>query len=86
MGKTFYIFSSGELIRKENTLCLKMRDEEKRFIPIEEVEQIFLLGENTLNSKLFDFLSQNKVVLHFLIIMDIILVVFIPAKKIYQES
>lgn len=65
MAKTFYIFSSGELVRKENTLCLKMGTEEKRFIPVGEVEQIFLMGENTLNTKLIDFLSQNNIVLHF---------------------
>lgn len=65
MAKTFYIFSSGELVRKENTLCLKNAKDEKRFIPIGEVEQIFLLGENTFNTKLIDFLSQNNVVLHF---------------------
>lgn len=65
MAKTFYIFSSGELVRKENTLCLKMGDEEKRFIPVGEVEQIFLMGENIFNTKLIDFLSQNNIVLHF---------------------
>lgn len=65
MAKTFYIFSSGELVRRENTLCLKTENEEKRFIPVGEVEQIFLMGENTLNTKLIDFLSQNNIVLHF---------------------
>lgn len=65
MAKTFYIFSPGEFVRKENTLCLKTDKEEKRFIPVGEVEQIFLLGENSFNTKLIDFLSQNNVVLHF---------------------
>jgi len=65
MAKTFYIFTSGELVRKENTLCLKTQNDEKRFIPVAEVEQIFMFGENTFNTKLLDFLSQNKIVLHF---------------------
>uniref|UniRef100_A0A7V0Z5L3 Uncharacterized protein n=1 Tax=candidate division WOR-3 bacterium TaxID=2052148 RepID=A0A7V0Z5L3_UNCW3 len=64
IAKTFYIFTSGELVRRENTLCLKTQDEEKRFLPVVEVEQIFLFGENTFNTKLVDFLSQNKIVLH----------------------
>lgn len=64
MGRSFYIFSSGELERRENTLCFNSEGG-KRFIPVSEVEQIFLMGENTFNTKLIDFLSQNGIVLHF---------------------
>lgn len=64
MGRIFYIFSSGELERRENTLCFNSEGG-KRFIPVTEVEQIFLMGENTFNTKLIDFLSQNGIVLHF---------------------
>ncbi|MEJ5167468.1 MAG: CRISPR-associated endonuclease Cas1, partial [Thermoanaerobaculia bacterium] len=64
MSKTFYIFSSGEIKRKENTIFLES-EKGKKFIPVEEVEQIFLMGENTFNTKLIDFLSQNNIVLHF---------------------
>ncbi len=62
--RTFYIFSSGKLERKENTLCLKT-SEGKRFIPVTQVEQIYLFGETTLNTKLINFLSQNGIILHF---------------------
>lgn len=64
MAKTIYIFSSGDIERKENTLCF-VSNNEKRFIPIANVEQIFLMGENTFNTKLINFLSQNNIVLHF---------------------
>lgn len=64
MGRTYYIFSSGEFHRHENTLCLET-DKGKRFIPISEVEQIFLMGENTFNTRLINFLSQNNIILHF---------------------
>lgn len=64
MGRTYYIFSSGELHRKENTLCFETT-KGKKFIPVSEVEQIFLMGENIFNTRLIDFLSQNGVVLHF---------------------
>ncbi|RKX57788.1 MAG: subtype I-B CRISPR-associated endonuclease Cas1, partial [Thermodesulfobacteriota bacterium] len=39
--RTFYIFSSGKLERKENTLCL-ITSEGRRFIPVTQVEQIYL--------------------------------------------
>lgn len=61
MGKNFYIFSSGRLRRKENTLFLESAN---KSIPVEEVEQIYLFGEIDLNTKLLDFLSQKGIVLH----------------------
>jgi CRISPR-associated protein Cas1 len=64
MSKSFYIFSSGTIERKENTLCFNS-GKEKRFIPISQVEQIFVFGENTFNTTLINFLSQNGVVVHF---------------------
>ncbi|NPA40535.1 MAG: type I-B CRISPR-associated endonuclease Cas1, partial [Thermodesulfobacteria bacterium] len=62
--RTFYIFSSGKLSRKENTLCFQTQ-EGKRFIPITQVEQIYLFGETTFNTRLINFLSQNNVLIHF---------------------
>ena len=62
--RTFYIFSSGKLERKENTLCFR-NPEGKKFIPIIQVEQIYLFGETTFNTKLINFLSQNNVLIHF---------------------
>jgi CRISPR-associated protein Cas1 len=64
MSKSFYIFSSGIIERKENTLCFES-GKEKRFIPVSQVEQIFVFGENTFNTKVINFLSQNGVVVHF---------------------
>jgi CRISPR-associated protein Cas1 len=64
MERTFYIFSNGEIKRKENTIFIET-EKGKKFIPVEEVEQIYLMGENTFNTKLIDFLSQNNIILHF---------------------
>ena len=62
--RSFYLFSSGKLERRENTICLST-SEGKRFIPVTQVEQIYLFGETTLNTKLVNFLSQNGILLHF---------------------
>lgn len=64
MSKTFYIFSSGTLGRKENTICFD-DGKQKKFIPVEEIEQIYIFGEMTFNTKLITFLSQNEILLHF---------------------
>lgn len=59
-----YIFSDGELHRKDNTLCFESV-ETKKFIPVEDTGEIMVFGEVTVNKKLLDFLSQKEIVLHF---------------------
>ncbi|MBU5668425.1 type I-B CRISPR-associated endonuclease Cas1b [Peptoniphilus sp. MSJ-1] len=64
MGKTKYILSDGELKRKDNSLCFR-KDGKNNYIPIENINEIYLLNETSINTKLLDFLSQHKIVLHF---------------------
>lgn len=62
--KTFYIFSNGELKRKENTIVFESSNKEKRFIPIENIEQIFVFGEVNFNNKFLNFAAQNNICIH----------------------
>ncbi|KAF2955467.1 type I-B CRISPR-associated endonuclease Cas1b [Marinitoga sp. 38H-ov] len=64
MKKTIYIFSSGNLQRKDNSLIL-INKNGKSYIPIEVVNDIYIFGEISLNSKLLDFLSQKNILIHF---------------------
>ena len=64
MSRTYYIFSSGRLKRKENTLALEKEDERK-MIPVEDVDQIYCFAELDFNTKLLEFLSKNQVTIHF---------------------
>jgi len=68
MDRDYYIFKSGRIERKDNTLYLETTDENskpiKKPIPVEAVNSIYLMGEIDLNTRLLDFLSQNKIVLH----------------------
>ncbi|WGS65315.1 type I-B CRISPR-associated endonuclease Cas1b [Marinitoga aeolica] len=64
MKKTIYIFSSGTLQRKDNSLIL-INKNGKSYIPIEVVDDIYVFGEITLNSKLLNFLSQKNILVHF---------------------
>lgn len=65
MKKTIYIFSGGELHRKENTLYFEATEGKRKYIPIENTQEILIFGEVTINKKLLDFLSQNEIILHF---------------------
>ncbi|OWP56424.1 MAG: subtype I-B CRISPR-associated endonuclease Cas1 [Thermoplasmatales archaeon B_DKE] len=64
MKKSIYVFSNGELKRKDNTLYVE-NENEKKYLPIETVSEIYLFGEITLNTSLLNFLSQKGVVLHY---------------------
>jgi CRISPR-associated protein Cas1 len=62
--KPIYIFSSGRLSRRQNTLFLETEDG-KRAIPIKQVSEIHVFGELDLNKRLLEFLTQNRVSVHF---------------------
>ena len=63
MKKNIYIFSSGELKRELNTIVLK-EEEQKKAIPVEVIDSIYVFGELRFNKKLLDFLSQKNIPLH----------------------
>lgn len=62
--KKIYIFNRGELKRKQNTLYFET-EEGKKFIPVEGVSDFLIFGEVSLNKKLLEFLTQNKILIHF---------------------
>lgn len=68
MDRDYYIFKSGRIERKDNTLYFEINQDDgqivKKPIPVEAVNSIYLMGEIDLNTKLLDFISQNKIVLH----------------------
>lgn len=64
MVKNYYILKSGRIKRKQNTLYVE-NEAGKKAIPINDVKSLFILGELDLNTKLLNFLSQNKIPVHF---------------------
>jgi CRISPR-associated protein Cas1 len=65
MKTRIFIFSNGELKRKENTLFFENEKGEKKFIPIEGTQELMLFGEVTLNKRFLEFASQKEMILHF---------------------
>ncbi|MDO5089747.1 MAG: type I-B CRISPR-associated endonuclease Cas1b [Leptotrichiaceae bacterium] len=63
-SSTRYITSMGELSRKDNSLIFR-NDKGHKYIPIEGIKVIYCLNEVSINSKLLDFLSRNKIMIHF---------------------
>ena len=62
--KSIYIFSSGELKRKGNTLYFET-EQGKKYVPVENTREILVFGEVSLNKKFLEFLSQKEIILHY---------------------
>jgi len=64
ISRTYYIFSAGRLSRKDNTLAFESNDE-RRMIPVEDVDHIYCFAQMDFNTKLLEFLSQKQICVHF---------------------
>ncbi|MDD2716750.1 MAG: type I-B CRISPR-associated endonuclease Cas1b [Candidatus Wallbacteria bacterium] len=64
MKRNYYLLKNSRIRRKDNTICLEYENGEKKNLPIEDVEAFYLFGEMDLNTKLLNFLSQEKIPLH----------------------
>lgn len=65
MAKTKYILTCGSLSRKDYSLCYRDETNKINYFPIEEVKEIYILNEVSINTKLLDYLSKYGIVIHF---------------------
>lgn len=65
MKQSYYLYRSGRLQRKDNTLEIVYKDDTKKSIPIERVNDIYIMTELDFNTSLLNFLSQHGVQVHF---------------------
>lgn len=65
MKDSLYIYNSGTLVRKDNTLRFVNENDEKKDIPIERYSDIYIFGEVTINSALLNILSKYGINVHF---------------------
>lgn len=70
MKRTYYLFNPGRLQRRDNTLKFTPFDEEgneqkPRYLPVENVDELYCFGSLEANSALYNFLGQQQVAVHF---------------------
>ena len=65
MKRSYYIYNNGLLKRKDNSMEFIDEHGEKRYIPIETVNDIYVMSEMEFNTNLINYLSQYGVTLHF---------------------
>jgi len=68
--KTYYMFNPGRLSRKDNTLKFTPtgengKEQKPRYLPVENVEQLYIFGSVDANSAMYNFLGKNDISVHF---------------------
>ena len=86
MKKSFYVYSGGTIMRKDNTLQFISSDGAKRDIPIEQVSDIYFMSEMTFNTQLINFLAQNGVIIHFFNYYDFYTGSFYPREELFAGN
>jgi CRISPR-associated protein Cas1 len=62
--KDLYVFNSGFLRRKDNTIMFET-DEGKKYFPVEEIESVFIFGEVDINKRFLEFMTEKNICVHF---------------------
>lgn len=65
MKKSYYLYKGGRLQRKDNSLEIAYKDGSKKSIPVENVDDIYIMTEFDLNTSLLNFISQYGISIHF---------------------
>lgn len=58
MQESYYIYSSGNLTQKDNTLRFTAIDGNVKDLPIENIKEIYIMNEITVTSKLLNLFSK----------------------------
>ncbi len=87
MKKTYYLFNPGKLSRKDNTLQFTPVDrdgnnQKPRYLPVEQVEQLYVFGTIDTNSAMYNFLGKNDIFIHFFDYYENYTGSFVPRKNL----
>ena len=64
MKQSYYLFSSGQLIRKDNSITIIKEDGQKIDVPVERIYDLYAFGEMSYNSAAFAFLGAKGIPVH----------------------
>jgi CRISPR-associated protein Cas1 len=63
--ESYYLYSNGKLKRKDNVIRMELPDGRYKDLKIEMTRDIYLFGEVSTNTKCLNYLSEQKIPVHF---------------------
>lgn len=81
MQRSLYVYTDGQLSRKDNTIRFTDANNETRDLPIEQISDIYIMSQMSLNTAFLNLISQNKVILHFFNYYDFYIGSFYPREQ-----
>lgn len=82
MKRSFYFYSAGELVRRDNTLRFITEDGDTRDLPVEQISDIYLMNQMTFNTAFLNLISQHNIVLHMFNYYDYYIGSFYPRESL----
>jgi len=64
MNDNYHVFTDGRLERRDDTVRLVTEGGEKKYLPIENAEALFLHGQIDYNTRLMSFLNDQGIAIH----------------------
>lgn len=64
MDRDYYIFSNGALKRKDNTLYFITSENNKKPLPVEQIDKLHVYGEVDFNTKFLNYLTQFGIIVN----------------------
>ncbi|MEG2246848.1 MAG: type I-B CRISPR-associated endonuclease Cas1b [Peptostreptococcaceae bacterium] len=86
MKRSYYIYNNGMLKRQDNSIAFIDEDGQKRYIPIETVNEIYVMSEMDFNTNLINYLSQYGIVIHFFNYYSFYTGTFQPREKLVSGN
>jgi CRISPR-associated protein Cas1 len=81
MQKSIYVYTNGQLSRKDNTIRFIDENNTTRDLPVEQVSEIYVMSQMDLNTAFLNLASQNKIMLHFFNYYDFYIGSFYPREQ-----
>lgn len=81
MQKSIYVYTNGQLSRKDNTIRFIDENNATRDLPVEQVSEIYVMSQMDLNTAFLNLASQNKIMLHFFNYYDFYIGSFYPREQ-----
>lgn len=86
MKRSIYVYSDGQLSRKDNTLRFVNSDGNKTDLPIEQISDIYVMSEMNFNTSLLNIVSRNGISMHFFNYYDFYIGSFYPREQLLAGS